>query len=99
MLTIPTKQGEKPVDPLWVKEWNDLYLGVDAEILKAISWLRDNPHRLKKQPRRFLGNWIRKSCPLRPVVRQAQIVHDPKPEVNKETVSGYLQMMKERVTR
>ena len=81
MLTIPCKDGEAPVDPLWIKEWKDLYLDVDQELLKARSWAADNEskRKTKKGLRRFLGNWIRRACPLKPVIRSTQILPDERP--------------------
>lgn len=102
MLTIHTKEGEQPVDPTWVKEWNDLYLNVDQEVLKAKSWASDNIDYKQKLPtrrglRRFLGNWIRRSCPLKPVIRSTQIVREPitaEPlEVRREHLSRLMQMV------
>ena len=87
--------GEKEIDPSWLRAWSDVYLNVDVEVVKACTWAADNPEKRKKMPRRFLGNWIRRSCPLRPVVRTVQLAPDPKPDVPIDTRRKYLDQMKQ----
>ena len=101
MLTIHCKEGEAPVDPLWVKEWKDLYLDVDQEILKARSWAADNPERRKtrKGLRRFLGNWIRKACKLKPVIRSVEIVREERPHEPLEARKAHLERLRGIVGR
>ena len=79
MLTLPCKDGEAPISPDWLREWHSLYLNVDEEILKARSWALDNPSKRKTRrgARAFLGNWIRRACPLKPVVRSTPINREP----------------------
>jgi len=51
-----------------VARWGRTYKAVDVpdEIAKANQWLFDNPKRMKKDLRRYLGNWLaeanKKSC-------------------------------------
>lgn len=95
------KDGEHPVDPTWIKEWNDVYHNVDQEILKARVWCLDNPQnrKTKRGLRKFLGAWIRRSCPLRENVRRVQIVQEEKPEVALQTRVSFIEQMKAAVNR
>jgi hypothetical protein len=96
---IQCQDGKREVDPTWIAEWNRLYLNVDQAILVAQGWCLDNPEKRKTKRglRAFLGNWIRRSCPLRPIIKQAQIVHDPKPDVSRETRQDFIKQLKDVV--
>lgn len=72
------RDGKRETDPTWHAQWNSLFYGANEQILKAQSWCEDHaemPKRLptKKGLRRFLGNWIRRSCLMKPseAMRQA----------------------------
>lgn len=95
-------------DPIWLAQWSTLFWAddVNTEVRKAAMWTHeiaesDEPGRLptKRGLRAFLGRWIRKDCRLKPQVRMVQQEPEPKSEVPRETVSTYLQQMKERVGR
>lgn len=98
-MKIPTKDGECEVDPTWINEWNDVYHNVDQEILKAKVWCLDNPQnrKTKRGLRKFLGAWIRRSCPLRENVRRVQIVQEEKPEVSKAFIGDMVSQMRNRI--
>lgn len=46
-----------------LERWRRVAPGVDVdqELLRAAAWLVENPRRMKKNLRAFLGNWIRRS--------------------------------------
>lgn len=99
-MKIPTKDaGEQEVDPLWVKEWSDVYYDVPETLFKIRTWCLDNPEKRKTKRglRRFIGKWIRRDCRIRPQIKQAQIVHEERPDVPIETRVSFLQQMKERL--
>jgi len=60
--------------------WSAAAPGVrlDVELQRAASWLVENPKRMKKNVRAFLGNWIRRAGERVPAVSVAAAVEKPK---------------------
>jgi hypothetical protein len=60
--------------------WSAAAPGVrlDVELQRAASWLVENPKRMKKNLRAFLGNWIRRAGERVPAVSVAAAVEKPK---------------------
>ena len=103
-MKFPIKGGESEVSPDWIKEWIEVYWKDDVllAIEKARLWCLDNPDRCKTQRglRRFLGNWIRRDCRIKPQMRvRVEMDDEPKPDVKKEIRVDYLKQMKERLAR
>ncbi len=99
-MKILLKDGsEGEIDPLWTKEWCEVYLKDDvlAEIEKARLWTLDNPGKRKTRRglRSFLGGWIRRSCRLKPQIRMVSQEAEDKPKVSPEVRNGAIQRMKE----
>ena len=62
MLVLPLQGGrEHRVTPEKIAEWQTTYPSLDVyqELLRAIQWIRDNPHRKKKDGNRYLNNWLK----------------------------------------
>ena len=99
-MKFPCKDGEAEIDPLWVKEWCEVYYADDVEmaIHKARLWCLDNDGRRKtvRGLRRFLGAWIRRDCRLRPKESKVtNIERDPQPRVERAFLDDQLRRMKE----
>lgn len=65
------RDGKRETDPTWHAQWNSLFYGANEQILKAQSWCQDHAEMPKRLPtrkglRRFLGNWIRRTCTVKP---------------------------------
>ena len=103
MLTIPLKDGtEGVIDPLWVKEWCELYVAEDVHIKlhKARLWNLSHPSQRKTKRGLYKHlNSFMKDCRIKPVIRQVQIVREDRPEVSIDTRRSFLQELKERVSR
>jgi len=100
MKPIPLKDGSAgEIDPLWVKEWCDVYWKDDVLIAleKARVWCLDNPQKCKTKRglRAFLGNWIRRDCRLKPQMRMVKQEVEEKPVVKSEIRQSAIEQMKE----
>ena len=102
MKPIPLKDGtDGHIDPTWVSEWCEVYWKDDVyvEIEKCRLWALDNPQKRKTKRglRAFLGNWIRRSCRLRPKARM--IRPGPVEERPKVDHSGFVSQMKAKLRK
>ena len=98
-MKIPLKDGtEGDIDPLWIKEWCELYWPDDVEVVihKARIWCLDNPSRRKTKRglRRFLGSWMSRDCRLKPKARMITMPQEPKPQVSRETIGSQVEAMR-----
>jgi len=59
-----------------VERWGKQAPGVDVEreVLRAAGWLGENPKRMKKNLRAFLGNWVRRAGDRVPATTAAAVV-------------------------
>jgi hypothetical protein len=71
------KEHEIPND--WITTWESLHYNVKAELLLAIQWSMDHEQARKTRRglRGFLGNWVRRKCPLKPVEKPKALVNEP----------------------
>lgn len=75
----------------YLETWTETYpaINVQAEILKAASWLMTNPKNSKSQYARFLNNWLARAQDKAPTARGS-------PNTKQSKLDGYLANFKDK---
>ena len=91
------KDGERECPPDWIQAWTDERIGVPEKLIDLQGYCRDDGRKrpTKRGLRAFLGNVLRKDCPLRKTL--APIVQEIKPNVPREAIGGFIQQMRAKL--
>lgn len=96
-MRIMLKDGkEHEIPNEWIEAWEGLYYHVKKELLIAIQWSLDHAENRKTRRglRGFLGNWIRRKCPMKPVERPKAIEEQRPPVQPLDVRKAHLAVLK-----
>lgn len=96
-MRIPLKDGEHEIPEEWIRTWEQLHYNVSRELMLAVQWSADHAENRKTRRglRGFLGNWIRRKCPLKPVEKPKTLEVPPRPAEPLEVRQEKLAQLKE----